>query len=80
MYPMAITASLSYFRSPNPLLRRNVIILLAEILIYTQNSDSESLDERTLSDPVIHQDAGLEAEPIEEDEVITIDDDNANSD
>ena len=52
MYPMAITASLSYFRSQNPLLRRNVIILLAEILIYTQNSDSESLVEETLAEVV----------------------------
>ena len=52
MYPTAITASLSYFRSQNPLLRRNVIILLAEILIYTQNSDSESLVEETLAEVV----------------------------
>ena len=52
MYPTAITASLSYFRSQNPLLRRNVIILLAEILTYTQNSDSESLAEETLTEVV----------------------------
>ena len=52
MYPTAITASLSYFRSQNPLLRRNVIILLAEILIYTHNSDSESLVEETLAEVV----------------------------
>ena len=52
MYPTAITASLSYFRSQNPLLRRNVIVLLAEILIYTQNSDSESLVEETLAEVV----------------------------
>ena len=50
MYPTAITASLSYFRSQNPLLRRNVIILLTEILIYTQNS--ESLVEETLAEVV----------------------------
>ena len=52
MYPTAITASLSYFRSQNPLLRRNVIILLAEILLYTQTSDSESLAEETLTEVV----------------------------
>ena len=52
MYPTAITASLSYFRSQNPLLRRNVIILLAEILTYTQASDSESLAEETLAEVV----------------------------
>ena len=52
MYPTAITASLSYFRSQNPLLRRNVIILLTEILIYTLNSDSESLVEETLAEVV----------------------------
>ena len=52
MYSTAITASLSYFRSQNPLLRRNVIILLTEILIYTQNSDSESLVEETLAEVV----------------------------
>ena len=52
MYPTAITASLSYFRSQNPLLRRNVIILLAEILTYIQSSDSESLGEETLAEVV----------------------------
>ena len=57
-----------------------VVIPAVPIDVISDYSDSESLDERTLNDPVIHQDAGLEAEPNEEAEVITIDDDNANTD
>ena len=47
--------------------------------VMSDYSDSESLDERTLNAPVIIQDAGLEEDPNEEAEVITIDDDNANN-
>ena len=65
MYPTAITASLSYFRSQNPLLRRNVIILLTEILLYTQTSDSESLAEETLTEVV----TGIEGEEAGIDEI-----------
>ena len=41
MYSTAETASHSYFWSQNPVLRRNVVILLAEILNYTQITDTE---------------------------------------
>ena len=41
MFPTAVAASLSYFRSSNPLLRRNVVILLVEILSYTQTTDTD---------------------------------------
>ena len=52
MYSTAVTASLSYFRSQNPLLRRNVVILLAEILNYTQKTDTEMVAEEIISDIV----------------------------
>jgi len=50
MYSCTISASLSYFRSQNPHLRRNVIILLTEVMSYTQSVDTEMITEETLSD------------------------------
>ena len=52
MYSTAETASHSYFWSQNPVLRRNVVILLAEILNYTQITDTEMVAEKIISDIV----------------------------
>ena len=48
MYPTAVTASLSYLTSQRADLRRNVVIFLAEVLTYTQASDSELVSQETL--------------------------------
>ena len=52
MYSTAVTASHSYFWSQNPMLWRNVVILLAEILNYTQITNTEMVAEAIISDIV----------------------------
>ena len=52
MFPTAVTASLSYFRSHNPRLRANVVVLLTEVLSYTQTTDQEMLGEDTVGEVV----------------------------
>ena len=50
IYSTAVTASHSHFCSQNPMLRRNVVILLAEILNYTQITNMEMVAEAIISD------------------------------
>ena len=52
MYSTAVTASHSYFWSQNPMLWRNVVILLAEIQNYTQITNTEMVAEEIISDIV----------------------------
>ena len=56
MYPTAVAASVSYFRSQNPMLRRNVVVLLAVVLAYTQTAaggpDTELVPEERVAEVV----------------------------
>ena len=54
MYPTAVAASVSYFRSQNAMLRRNVVVLLAALLAYTQTAapDTELVPEERVAEVV----------------------------
>ena len=52
MYPTLVTGSLSYLHSQNPRLRANVVIMLTELLSYTQTNDKETIGEETVGDIV----------------------------
>ena len=56
MYPTAVAASVSYFRSQNAMLRRNVVVLLAAVLAYTQTAaggpDTELVPEERVAEVV----------------------------
>ena len=55
MYPTAVAASVSYFRSQNAMLRRNVVVLLAAVLAYTQTAagpDTELVPEEMVAEVV----------------------------
>ena len=52
MYPQMITGSLAYLHSQNPRLRANMVIMLTELLSYTQTNDKETIAEETVGDIV----------------------------
>ena len=47
-----ITGSLAYLHSQNPRLRANMVIMLTELLSYTQTNDKETIGEETVGDIV----------------------------
>eukprot|EP00092_Neocalanus_flemingeri_P105615 GFUD01135406.1.p1 GENE.GFUD01135406.1~~GFUD01135406.1.p1 ORF type:complete len:827 (+),score=184.53 GFUD01135406.1:272-2482(+) len=49
MYPTAVANAVSYFKSKNPMLRCNVVSLLAEVLCYTQDTEHEQVQDELVT-------------------------------